>query len=66
MTCAFVPCAEARSCGLPGGCLERRFGRAPTREQQHELRRDARALNGTKPGRASRDPVFVPRKRKAL
>lgn len=64
MTCAFASCVEATSCGMAGGCVERRFGRAPTREVQHELRQDARALAGTKPARTNSDPALIKRTRK--
>jgi hypothetical protein len=64
-TCAFLPCAEVTRCCLPGGCVTQRFGPQPVKAQS-ELRADARALNGTKPARPRRDPVWVPRKRKAL
>lgn len=65
-SCAYVPCLEATSCGMVGGCIEQRFGRAPTRAQQSEIRKNAPALNGTKPGRTNRDPSLIARKRKAL
>jgi len=34
--------------------------------EREGLRRDAPALNGTKPGRTNRDPRFIKRRRKAL
>lgn len=64
-TCAFVSCVEAADCGLVGGCVPLRFAHVPKYEKASTLRANAPALTGTKP-RASRDPRFTPRKRKAI
>ena len=60
MTCAFAPCAAVETCGLVGGCTQRRFPPA------HEATLSAaKALNGTK-GRPVRDPALIKRRRKRL
>lgn len=69
-TCAFVPCAEVVSCPLPGGCVQQRFGAAPVRmpktlREAEGLKASAPMEVGTQP-RASRDPRFIKRRRKAL
>lgn len=70
-TCAFVPCAEAASCALVGGCVARRFAHVPRYEPRSAREADgiketAPALNGVKPARTNRDPARIKRKRKAL
>lgn len=67
-TCAFVPCDQVTECCLVGGCITKRFGKAPTRNAQLELRKNTSnpTRNGINPTRASRDPRFIKRKRKAL
>jgi hypothetical protein len=72
-SCAFTPCCDADECALIGGCVATRFpGQQPAdhamrRSAANEagLREDAPALNGTRP-REVRDPLFMPRKRKAI
>lgn len=74
MSCAFLPCDEVARCALEGGCVVRRFPGQQPREleaarrswkETEGLKPSAPALNGTK-ARASRDPRFVPRRRKAI
>lgn len=73
-TCATLPCADVDECCLEGGCIRVTHPGQQTHElaaaRQHAreaegLRRDAPALNGTKP-REVRDPVLMKRKRKAI
>ena len=70
-TCAFVDCAEVTSCCLVGGCVRQRFGRGPASTVRlvaptvDELPKNARSGLTPKP-RASRDPWFIKRRRKAL
>lgn len=65
-TCAFTRCGDADECCLLGGCVARRFpGEAQQAPRDPELPA-SEALNGTKPGRPVRDPVFTSRRRKAL
>jgi hypothetical protein len=68
VTCAFEPCDVSTLCALSGGCVVRRFPRVLSGDlvaRDREGREDAKAFNGTKP-RASRDPRFIKRRRKAL
>lgn len=62
-SCAFVGCDKAQACALVGGCVSMRFP-ATAAATERELPA-AKALNGTSP-RASRDPRFIKRRRKAL
>jgi hypothetical protein len=62
-TCAFAPCEDVAQCVFESGCVNHRFVRS--QGPQEQLKKSAPALNGTKP-RASRDPRFIKRKRKAL
>lgn len=64
MTCAFDACMPA-TCALEGGCVVQRFAHVPKYTRADTLRKDAKALNGTKP-RPSRDPRFITRTRKAI
>ena len=61
-SCAFYPCAEVESCGLVGGCTQRRFKPAPVHEASLPA---AKALNGTK-ARPVRDPARIKRRRKPI
>ena len=65
MTCAFAPCIGVADCAMVGGCVERRFGPAPTRAAA-DLKDGARALAGTKPARTNRDPARIKRRRKVV
>lgn len=60
--CATTGCDDPNC----GPCtVSTRFAHVPTYQRASELKATAPALNGVKP-RASRDPRFIPRKRKAL
>ena len=56
-TCAFLPCDQVDECCLVGGCVRKRFPQQFTRQQstlsQEPIKKGQKALNGTKPGRAS-------------
>lgn len=70
-SCAFLPCEHVERCALraDGRCVARMFpqpeAKARTLKDAEGLKMNAPALNGTK-GRASRDPRFIKRRRKAL
>lgn len=68
-SCATAPCADVTDCALSGGCVVERFGpQVPSRaswQAADGVKDGAPALNGTK-ARASRDPRFIQRRRKAL
>jgi hypothetical protein len=68
MSCAFTDCGDplCEVCSVP-----RRFAHIPTSQpksvaEAEGVHEDARAVNGTRPARTNRDPIWVPRKRKAL
>lgn len=62
MSCAFGDCGNPTCpvCSVP-----RRFPKPPAIVEGSDLKKGAPALVGTKP-RASRDPRFIKRQRKAL
>lgn len=65
-SCAFLPCDQVERCCLtPDGSCHRKKFPMPVGHQD-VLKKGARALAGTKPGRTNRDPSKIQRKRKPL
>ena len=66
-SCAFLPCDQVERCCLTadGSCHHLKFPQQ-IKAQGDVLKKGARALAGTKPGRTNRDPSKIQRKRKPL